>query len=236
MDQYELLWQYQQVDIEVDRFEREIRSNPKRLKLIKNRDFLVEQQGVIKRIESEVTIMTDRLEALCDEVTRLRENINDISLRITESQPDSLDATRSMIITAQKLISSITRYESELTKLRKEADVRDKQQHEIRVRAAKTKAEFDQLKKSYDTEYRLQTTELDKLKEQATQAANSILPEIMMRYNNIKRHSMPPMAHLNEDRCGGCNMALPQAVLHKVRAGSTSVECENCGRILLVKK
>ena len=235
MDQFALLWQYQQVDIEVDRFEREMRADPKRQKLIKNRDFLVEQQGVIKRIENEVSVMADRLEALQDEVVRLRDSVNELNTRLEAHQPDTLDDARTLMAAAQKLMGSITRYETELTKLRKDADARDRQQHEVRVRAAKVKAEFDQLKKSYDDEYKTQATELEKLKARAAKASKEIQPEMLEKYNTIKRHSMPPMARLNDDRCGGCNMSLPQAVLHKIRAGSSAVECENCGRILLVK-
>ena len=235
MDQFALLWQYQQVDIEVDRFEREMRSDPKRQKLIKNRDFLVEQQGVIKRIENEVSVMADRLEALQDEVVRLRDSVAELNARLDAQQPAALEDTRAQMAAAQKLISSITRYEAELTKLRKDADARDRQQHEVRVRAAKVKAEFDQLKKSYDDEYKTQAAELEKLKARAAKASKEIQPEMLEKYNTIKRHSMPPMARLNDDRCGGCNMSLPQAVLHKIRAGSSAVECENCGRILLVK-
>ena len=94
---------------------------------------------------------------------------------------------------------------------------------------------FDQLKKSYDAEYKVQAGELEKLKARAAKASKEIQPDMLEKYNTIKRHSMPPMARLNGDRCGGCNMSLPQAVLHKIRAGSSAVECENCGRILLVK-
>ena len=52
--QLELLWQYQQVDMEVERYEREMRQSPNRQKLIKQRDFLMEQQNVVKRIEQEM--------------------------------------------------------------------------------------------------------------------------------------------------------------------------------------
>ncbi len=235
MEQLDLLWQYQQVDIEVDRFEREMRADPKRQKLIKDRDFLVEQQNVIKRIEGEVAVMADRLEALQDEVTRLRDSVADLNARLTKQEPADAEEARTHMATAQKLMNSITRYETELGKLRKDADARDRQQHEVRVRAAKVKAEFDALKKTYDEEYKGQAGDLEQLKARAAKASQEIEPAMLERYNTIKRHSMPPIARLNDDRCGGCNMSLPQAVLHKIRAGSAAVECENCGRILLVK-
>ena len=47
----------------------------------------------------------------------------------------------------------------------------------------------------------------------------------------VKQHSMPPLAMLSGDQCGGCRMSLPSAVLRSVRSGKP-VECESCGRIL----
>ncbi|MFR2149520.1 MAG: hypothetical protein ACLS7Z_02625 [Christensenellales bacterium] len=54
MEQYELLWQYQQVDMELDQYEKEMRGNSNRKELIKHRDFLKEQQEVLKKIEADV--------------------------------------------------------------------------------------------------------------------------------------------------------------------------------------
>ena len=70
MEQYELLWQYQQVDMELDQYEKEMRGNSNRKELLKHRDFLLEQQNVLKKIEADVDIMSDRMEALADEIER----------------------------------------------------------------------------------------------------------------------------------------------------------------------
>ena len=50
MEQYELLWKYQQVDMELDQYEKEMRGNSNRKELLKHRDFLLEQQNVLKKI------------------------------------------------------------------------------------------------------------------------------------------------------------------------------------------
>ena len=69
MHQYELLWQYQQVDMELDQYEKEMRASSNRKELLKHREFLLEQQSVLKKIETDVEIMSDRMEALADEIT-----------------------------------------------------------------------------------------------------------------------------------------------------------------------
>lgn len=233
--QLELLWQYQQVDMEVERFEREMRQAPNRQKLLKQREFLMEQQNVVKRIEQEVAIMSDRMEAIRDEIIRLQNSVADLGAQTEKNPPETVEDARKQIQQAQKLVNTITRYESELTKLRKDADLRDRHQHEARVRAAKTRAEFDQLKKIYDVEYKKQSEELERLRARAAKAAKDIAPEMLERYKVIKKHSIPPMTRLQGDRCGGCNMSLPAAVLGQIRSGSAAVECENCGRIIITQ-
>ena len=54
MEQYERLWQYQQVDMELDQYEKEMRGNSNRKELLKHRDFLLEQQkrGALARYHS----------------------------------------------------------------------------------------------------------------------------------------------------------------------------------------
>lgn len=220
--------------MEADRYEREMRKDPDRQKLLKQRDFIVEQQSTIKRIEGEVSVMSDRMEAVADEVVRLQEHLGDLMRQVETLKGDDLESIQRLESAVQKLMGTITRYEAELAKMRKDAEARDKQQREVRVKAAKVKAEFDALKAAYDERYKEQAAELDRLKKRAKEAAKDIDPKMLERYNAIKRHSTPPMAKLNDDRCGGCNMSLPSVVLHKIRSGSTAVECENCGRIILV--
>ncbi len=50
----------------------------------------------------------------------------------------------------QKLVSTITRYETEIAKLHKDSESRDRQQKEILVRSAKARAEFDKFIIGYD--------------------------------------------------------------------------------------
>ena len=99
--------------------------------------------------------------------------------------------------------------------------------------AVKAKGEFDKLKVDYDAEYQEKSKELTALKAVAAEKAKGIEQDLMDRYQNIKRRSVPPLAQLYGDQCGGCNMSLPSAVSRKIKAGEL-VECETCGRLLIV--
>ena len=235
MEQYELLWKYQQVDMELDRYEKEMRGNSNRKELLKHRDFLLEQQNVLKKIETDVEVMSDRMEALADEIKRLSGSVAEATANFENNRPDNLEDVKKQMASIQKLIATITRYESELAKMRKDSEARDRQQREVRVRAAKARAEFDRIKVIYDEEYKVAAVKLEELKRKVAREAEGIDPDLLEKYKAIKRHAAPPITRLHDDRCGGCNMQLSAADKDKVRSGVPYVECENCGRIILIQ-
>jgi len=223
-----------QVDMEADKYEHDMRAAPNRVKLLKQRDFLLEQQNTMKKIEAEVTAMVDRLEAVSDEAERLTANLRTLVNQINETPPEGLEAIREQIASLQKLETALNRYEQELVRMRKDGDARDRQQKEIRLRAARTKADFDKLKQEYDEEFKRDSKTLNELKEKAAKEAKPIDEATLAIYNKVKQHVTPPMALLNGDRCGGCNMSLPAATVKQVNASEKIIECDNCGRILTV--
>ena len=235
MEQYELLWQYQQVDMELDQYEKEMRNNSNRKELLKHRDFLLEQQNVLKKIETDVEVMADRMAALADEIKRLSGSVAEATANLENNRPENLEDVKKQMASLQKLVATLSRYEAELAKMRKDSEARDRQQREVRVRAAKARAEFDRIKVIYDEEYRVAVVKLEELKQKVAKEAKGIDADLLEKYKAIKRHAMPPITRLHEDRCGGCNMQLSAADKDRVRTGVPYVECENCGRIILVR-
>lgn len=230
--QLDTLWQFMQVDMEADGYETKMRQSANRQKLIKARDFLKDQQNNMKKLENDVAVMQDRLEAVQDEADRLEKVLNALNEEITANPPASVEEAQKQAEGVQKLLETLTRYEQELQKMRKDADVKDRQQKEIRVRAAKTKQEFDQLKLDYDKEFKADTVKLQKMRARTEEESKKVDPALLQKYKNIKQHCSPPMAKLVNGQCSGCFMSLPSATLLEIRNGSRIVECDNCGRIL----
>lgn len=229
--QLDKLWQFMQVDIEADRFETKIRQSEKRQTLLKQRNFLLEQQENMKKLESDVAAMSDRLEAVNDEAQRLEKVLASLVEDIEKNPPKSAEEADAKSEAVQKLMDNLTRYEQELSKMRRDAENRDRQQREIRVRAARTKAEFDQLKKEYDVEFKRDSETLKDMRAKTEQEAAKIDPQLLEKYRSIKQHCTPPMAKLIDGQCSGCFMSLPSATLLALKEGEKLVTCE-CGRII----
>jgi len=230
--QLDILWQFMQVDMEADSFEAKMRQSTNRQKLIKQRDFLKDQQTNMKKLENDVVVMQDRLEAVQDEAERLEKVLEGLSKEIEDNPPTNAEEAQKQAESVQKLLETLSRYEQELQKMRKDADTKDRQQKEIRVRAAKTKMEFDQLKLEYDKEFKADTATLQQMRARTEQEAKKVEPALLAKYHSIKQHCTPPMARLVNGQCSGCFMSLPSATLLDIRNGNRIVECDNCGRIL----
>lgn len=233
MDQLHLLWEYQKADVEVDKMEASIKRSPTRQKLLKYRDYVMEQQNAIKHIESEVANMADRLEALKDAIRMTDEQLHALQAKMDNDPPANSEALQQFLNDARRFQNNLNAYEQEVRRIRKDAGDRERQQHDVKVRAAKAKGEFDKLKVVYDEEKAEKDRELEKVRAAAAEKAKAIEPEYMERYRTIKKHSVPPLAQLFGDQCGGCNMGLPSSVSRRVKAGEL-VECETCGRLLIL--
>ena len=226
------LWNFMQVDMEADKFENQMRLSPNRQKLLKQRNFILEQQNNMKKLEADVAVMQDRLAAVEDEAERLSGVLSGMVQELEANPPATVEESDRRAEAAQRLADTLVRYEQELAKMRKDAEARDRQQKEIRVRAARTKQEYDQLKTVYDEEFKRDQHTLKSMRANIEQEAARLDQALLSRYRAIKQHCTPPMAKLVDGQCGGCFMSLPSATLRELKLGEKTVECDNCGRIL----
>ena len=176
--------------------------------------------------------MTDRLEAVRDESERLQKQLNALVEEMEKNPPKSAEEADAQMVPVQKLMETLSRYEQELNKMRKDAENRDRQQRDIRVRAARTKAEYDSIKSEYDVEFKRDTATLKQMRDRTEQEAAKLDSALMERYRSIKQHCTPPMAKLIDGQCSGCFMSLPSATLLNLKEGEKLVLCDNCGRII----
>jgi len=233
MEQTELLWQYQQADMAADKFEREIKRSPNRVALKKNREFLVEQQNAVKRMEQEVAEMADRVEVIKVAINRIESQLAALQSRMEANPPADLQQAQELTRDAQKLLGNLNDYEREMKRIQKDAADHERSEKEIRVKYAKVKAEYDQQKVAYEAEYAEQTKQLEAKQAVAQEKAKSVEKALLEKYAQVKKHCVPPVAKLYGDQCGGCNMSLPQVTLRKFRNDVLYIECENCGRMII---
>ena len=232
MNQLDLLWEYQQADMEAERQENMMKRSPSRQRLLKYQDYLREQKTANAHLEEEVHAMNDRIDALKDAIEHTEEQLRALHAKFEASRPENSKGVMQYIQDTQHLLQNLSGYEQEVRRIRKDAADRDTQQRDILQRAAKVRADYDKLKAEYDVEYKNNMGILEQLRSAAAEKSKNINVTYMDKYKSIRQHIMPPLSELSGDQCGGCRMSLPSAVLRSVRGG-TPVECESCGRLII---
>ena len=229
------LWNYMQIENEAVKLENAMRQSPKRQLLLKNRNLFKDLQTNNTRIESDFEQMATRLEELVGENDRLSALLAQHIEKLEKEPPETAEETKERTDAIVKLNETLSRYESDIKKLVKDVDAKTRQQKEIRVQAAKAKAEYDRVKIEYDKEYNEDNEKLKVLRQKVADEAAKLASADYEEYKNIKSHVTPPMALLMNNQCSGCFMSLSIGTIREMKSSDKLTLCDNCGRILYSK-
>ena len=239
MENLQQLWQYQQMDMELDAYRRKVQDTPTRKQLLKLKRFLQNSQSKISDAESKAAIQQNTLTELNAQSKRLMEEVEEISKDIgyySECDDSELDQklVAGLVKNSEKVSEAAANVRSEIAKIREEIVQTDKLIREILQKMRTAKAEYDQLKVQYDGEIAAGSGELKKLEQKVAQAGKELPAEVLADYKRIKSIRPTPVALLQDNRCDGCKIGLPSGVAASVKNSDKLVHCENCGRILIV--
>lgn len=237
MQQLDLLWKYQQADMDVVRYETEMRQFPMRQKLIKLRNLVADQQTLVKGMENDAAAALERLENMRTQHDKLVSDCAQIRQALEKEDGfTSAQQVRSALNQLQDADNKLHSYEKDLAHMVRDSQHVGARYKDIRQKVIKARDEYTKLKAVYDVEYAKQSEKLTALRAVRDEAAKGLEQAYLDRYNAIRSQRMPPMAKLvNSDQCGGCNMSLPAVVMQNIRNKDRIIECENCGRILYIE-
>lgn len=231
----EALWNYMQIENEVAKFETAMQQSPKRKLLLKNRDLLKELRDSIAKMEADVSSMNDRLEALKEEYSRLSALVAQHKEKLEKEPPKTPEEIKERMDAIIKLVDTLSRYEQEIAKISKDADNKEHQQKNIRIRAAKTKPEYDAAKAEYDKEFAADSLKLKALRSKVEEEAAKLDQKDLEKYKTVRSHVTPPMARVMDNQCSGCFMGLSIGTIGNLKGAGEVTLCDNCGRILYAK-
>lgn len=231
--QLEQLWQYQIVDLEIDKMENVLRNSTLRKRLSKAVSCLKDSQSAIARMEGEAQEITHKLEIVSRDCEQSAAEYGQIT------QEDMEGMTREQLnLVRQKSgqwADIMARREREIADLCEQLKKQMKQLEEMRVQVARAKKEYPSLKEEYEKEAAKLADETAPLKEKRDAVGDGIDKDLLARYKKIKGRRPNPVAKIVSAQCAGCNMEIAQYVLSRAKTTGSVVECENCGRILFLE-
>jgi len=232
LEQMDLLWEYQNLDILVDNCENQRKSSPLRQKLIELKNYLTDQQNLLIKLEEEIdkrNIVLNRVnheyESCANEIKAEREKLEAEQVKtlkqLEQMRDDALEIKERMIKKSQ-----------ELSKLLAEINAVEKRLDSIRTNVSKAKKEYTGVKVKYDEELEVIQSEYAKAKLNRDNVGVNIAESLLARYVKLKDRRSTAVALIENERCGGCNMMLASVLLQSIKDRNELIECENCGRIL----
>lgn len=236
MNQLEALWELQEAEVSLAKLKKEVKSTPARQKRAKLRSFLTEQQNNIDDIQKNLASKNTQLDSFSAQLAGLMRDYElekselDIMENDEESTAAELSEARKSI---EKLLEKINALSKELNSTLRFVEKAAADITNTYAKAGKAKREYDALGTVCEAELEDFRPRLEAAEGLVAEKRKTIPDSLMRKYAAIRKNHALPVARVEHEQCGGCNMMLPSAVVKKVAAGNGIVECETCGRILI---
>lgn len=236
LEQLDYLWNYQELDLKMDELNAQKKDSPLRKELYRSIRYLKNQQKNIEKLNNDI----DKKNHIYNRILHEFESINSV-LKQEEEILNSgdvksfkqLDQVEKKILEAEEKLKE---KKEELTVLLQDMNSLNKKLQAITSRLQKGKKEYEKNKKEYDLAIKELDSQYKDLKAKRDRYKVELNNALLKRYEAIKNSHPTVMAEIEQDRCGGCNMALASLVIQNVKDKGRIIECENCGRILYSRK
>ncbi|MEZ4357296.1 MAG: C4-type zinc ribbon domain-containing protein [Eubacteriales bacterium] len=240
MDQLAKLYEYQQIELELEERELKFKETDTRKKLLVRQKYFQNANNVIKRIEKDILVRQNTIAEVENATLKLVSEKQELDKKLDNLSNDtggkSIDDIKGMLHEHEAVMDMISKNKRLVLEAKKASEKADEELKNILPQMSKVKKEFNELKLIYLKEMEDGSPEITELKKKADKVAKGIDASIMKKYNLIKRTVKDPVAFIIEgNKCSGCNMQLPSGNLGSMKNSSKIFECDNCGRILIVK-
>ena len=229
---------YQQTEQKKLEAEQAVRSTPARQKLSRLHKLLKTQQATIQKLTEETETRLSQINKLSEQAKRLEERIeleNSELATITGDEESTAAEMTELRVDIERLQKEINQVVREAKKLLSEAEKAAEEYRETNLTAKNAKKEYDQVRAVCEKERDDSAEMLASFDEKLEQIRKDVDPALFQRYEKVKQHYAAPIVPVIGGKCSGCNMSLPMVMLKRLNAPDAVLECENCGRIILVK-
>ncbi len=235
--QVQLLWQYQEIDLQVAGVEKKLRMSPTRKKLVEARDYLLNSQNRMKKMEADAGELRINFDAVRKRYEYQYNELTSLTHYIAEGDRNTtLQEVEQMRKELVEIQNNLTRSERDLQKIIERLDAIQTTVNKIVATVPKAKRDYAAFKDVYDKEVAVIAQETAPFRTKMADLEKQIGPKLMTRYKNIKKTRVNPLAPLRDNRCSGCNMELPSVALKKAVESDAPLDCENCGRMLFLEQ
>lgn len=231
MIQQEML-QYQALDSELNRIEKDLRKNENFVKRKQYKALKTECEENLSKLDTRALDLRNQLAIARQTMDKITEVIEEHSKEIEDIV--DVDELNYMNKKLAEQLDQLAVVEKEIKRILRDGEEISKAFEEInsklpRIVAGYNKCNEDFNKAANDVKPRVRELQLKQA--ELKKVIDSSLFEIYRKISEGQLH--PVFVPLRDGcRCGGCQMEMPKAVVDAQMAGKSYMRCEHCGRII----
>lgn len=231
MIQQEML-QYQSLDMEQVRIERELRKNENFIKRKQYKAMSQECEETIARLDAKTADLRAQLVQAQQALKRISEIIEENSHEI-----DGLEDEDELNYLNKKLneqLAELSAVERDIRRILREGEEVAKAFEEASAKLPRLVAGFNKCNEEFNRAAAEVKPRVAEIRARQTELQKTIDPALFEIYKKIADGGLQPVFVPLKDgtRCGGCQMEMPKAVVDARFAGKSYMRCEHCGRII----
>lgn len=236
MEQLDYLWRYQEIENMLDRYNKERKKIPLSAQLNKLKKDILDKQEAISEMGKLVNEKNEAYKQIRGRYETLSKEFYGDKERLSSANKSNSNELKELKAKTGSYINDLSAIRADLRVLKPDIDKLDADLVKARNQLKQMSDEYNQLKKQYEEQIKEMGISVDELRKERQELKARIDKELMDKYQMLRKHKQIAIASVDKDKCGGCNMSLPSAILTAVKEGNRIIECENCGRILYYSK
>jgi len=231
MIQQEML-QYQAMDIELNRIERDLKKNESFVKRKEMKLALQKSEEQLSRLDQKSAELRNQLERANQTLAKLGEIMEEYNKQLTDIEDqDELNYLNKKL---DGQLEQLAALEREIKQIIKDGEDMDKAFERLsKVQMPRLAAEYSKSNADFEKATLEVKPRVLELRKQQAELKNAIDPTLFDRYKKLAETVHPVFVPLeNGNRCGGCRMEMPSAMVASQMAEKGLMRCEHCGRII----
>lgn len=209
-------------------------SNGEDIKLIRNK--LNKKEYKLKDLQS-------KLEEIEKKLTKNNFKLNELDYKFKNIEKDLYEGTIADLKQLGYLDKERNTIEKEIENKEIEILLQIEDMECIKEDFKKNEDDFRRLKLEYNQLIKKHKLIIEELKEKSKEEIKNIEmlyskidENILKRYVQLKKIKGYALAEIIDNKCSGCNMLLPTIIIDRLENDREIINCENCQRILYLRK
>lgn len=222
---------YQDLDLEVQKLEGDIKENEDRKNAIKMQQYLKDYQSKIVELNKKAKSLSDNFNKYKEVFNQMAQNLELITKNLSCEDEKKLEG---LIEAGEVVTSNLLKLEKKLAEVGKESASVQAEYASIMKSARSCKTSLDKYKSSYAEAKAKIEAEIETKKNELEVLAKKVDKTLLQKYKQKRNEKSKVFVAEINGRCGGCRMEISVSKLAKLKADGM-IECENCGRIIYIK-